>query len=159
MFFDFCPYSTSIDPIFRGPNRQQIANKKIRRATLASLAAARAAPAVAPTLPEDRAASAMERKRWGECFADIMDNVKELNGLRNAFTGEPLAFIAKCEPKDRSTNGNMVLEKIVPTPPGSAIPTVASQMVDMDAIDTKTSMKLTVCDKGGYPIKIDEFEF
>jgi hypothetical protein len=108
---------------------------------------------------ENCAASAMERKRWGECFTAIMDNVKELNGLRNAFTGEPLAFIAKCDPKDRSTNGNMVLEKIVPTPAGSAIPMVASQMVDMDAIDTKISMKLTVCDKGGYPIKIDEFEF
>jgi hypothetical protein len=108
---------------------------------------------------ENCAASAMERKRWGECFGSIMENVKELNGLRNAFTGEPLTFIAKCDPKDSSTNGNMVLEKIVPTPPGSAIPTVASQMLDIDAIDTKTSLKLTVCDKGGYAIKVDEFEF
>jgi hypothetical protein len=36
---------------------------------------------------------------------------------------------------------------------------VASQLTDMDAIDTKMSLKLTVCDKGGYPIKVDEFEF
>jgi len=31
--------------------------------------------------------------------------------------------------------------------------------VDIDAIDTKIALRLTVCDKGGYPIKVDEFEF
>ena len=108
---------------------------------------------------ESCAASAMGRRRWGDCFNEIMESVKELNGLKNAFTGESVAFIAKCDPKDRSTIGSMILEKIVPTPPGSAVPTVASQLVEMDAIDTKVALKLTVCDKGGYPIKVDEFEF
>jgi hypothetical protein len=117
-----------------------------------------------PRLQEDFAlesctASAMERRRWGDCFTEIMDNVKELKSLSNAFTGEPIAFIAKCTPKDRSTIGNLVLEKIVPTPLGSAVSTVASQLVEMDAIDTKLTLKITVCDKGGYPIKVDEFEF
>ena len=108
---------------------------------------------------ESCAASAMERRRWGDCVNDIMENVKELKGLKNAFTDEPVAFIAKCDPKDRSTIGSIILEKIVPTPPGSAVAVVASQLVEMDAIDTKVSLKLTVCDKGGYPIKVDEFEF
>jgi len=36
---------------------------------------------------------------------------------------------------------------------------VASQLVDTDPIDTKLNLKLTVCDKGGYAIKVDEFEF
>lgn len=108
---------------------------------------------------ESCAASAMERRRWGDCYNDILENVKELKSLKNAFSDEPLAFIAKCDPKDKSTVGNIILEKIVPTPPGSAIPTVASQLVEMDAIDTKVALKVTVCDKGGYPIKVDEFEF
>jgi hypothetical protein len=108
---------------------------------------------------ESCAASAMERRRWGDCYTEIMDNVKELKDLKNAFTDEPLLFIAKCDPKDHTTVGNMILEKIVPTPPGSAVPTVASQLVEMDAIDTKVALKMTVCDKGGYPIKVDEFEF
>lgn len=108
---------------------------------------------------ESCAASAMERRRWGDCYTEIMDNVKELKNLKNAFTDEPLVFIAKCDPKDHATIGNMILEKIVPTPAGSAVPTVASQLVDMDAIDTKVALKMTVCDKGGYPIKVDEFEF
>ena len=108
---------------------------------------------------ESCAASAMERRRWGDCYNDIMENVKELSSLKNAFTGEPLAFIEKCDPKNSATVGNIILEKIVPTPPGSAIATVASQLVEMDAIDTKVALKMTVCDKGGYPIKVDEFEF
>ena len=108
---------------------------------------------------ESCAASAMERRRWGDCYNDILENVKELKGLKNAFTGEPVAFIAKCDPKDHATVGNIILEKIVPTSPGSAIATVASQLVEMDAIDTKIALKMTVCDKGGYPIKVDEFEF
>ncbi|MFM8919986.1 MAG: hypothetical protein ACKOEU_08205 [Limnohabitans sp.] len=108
---------------------------------------------------ESCATSAMERRRWGDCYNDILENVKEIKVLKNAFTGESLTFIAKCDPKDRSTIGNISLEKIVPTPPGSAVPTVASQLVDIDAIDTKIALKVTVCDKGGYPIKVDEFEF
>ena len=32
-------------------------------------------------------------------------------------------------------------------------------LVDIDAIDSKINLKLTVCDKGGYAIKVDEFEF
>ena len=104
-------------------------------------------------------ASADERRRWGDCFEAILQNVKELQNQSNAFTGQPLEFIAKCDPRDRSTVGSIVLEKIVPTPPGSAIATITSQLLSPDAIDTKITLKLTVCDKGGYPIKVDELEF
>jgi hypothetical protein len=107
---------------------------------------------------ESCAASAEERRRWGDCQNEILANVKELN-LINPFTNQPVVFVAKCVPKDFSTVGGIFLEKLVPTPPGSAIPTIASQMTDMDPIDTKVALKMTVCDKGGYPIKVDEFEF
>ena len=108
---------------------------------------------------ESCSASADERRRWGDCFEAILENVKELQNQSNAFTGQPIEFIAKCDPKDRATAGSIVLEKNVPTPPGSAIPLTTSQLVSMDAIDTKILLKLTVCDKGGYPIKVDELEF
>jgi hypothetical protein len=103
--------------------------------------------------------SAEERRRWGDCYSEIMEKVKELNSLSNPFSKGPVQFVAKCVAKDNSTVGGIFLEKIVPTPPGSAIPAVASQLVDIDAIDTKIALRLTVCDKGGYPIKVDEFEF
>jgi hypothetical protein len=108
---------------------------------------------------ESCAFNAEERRRWGDCMAEILENVTELRELKNPVNHQPVAFVAKCVPKDPSTFGAIFLEKNVPTAPGSAIPAVASQLTDMDPIDTKMALKLTVCDKGGYPIKVDEFEF
>jgi hypothetical protein len=108
---------------------------------------------------ENCAASETERKRWGDCFKELTEKVAPLNNLTNPFTNAPVHFVAKCDPKDRSTIGAIFLEKLVTTPLGSAIPVVASQLVDTDPIDTKLSLKLTVCDKGGYANKVDEFEF
>jgi hypothetical protein len=105
------------------------------------------------------AASDMERKLWGDCFKELTQKVAPLNNLTNPFLNVPVHFVAKCDPKDRSTVGGIFLEKLMATPMGSAIPVVASQLVDTDPIDTKLSLKLTVCDKGGYPVKVDEFEF
>ncbi|NDE26044.1 MAG: hypothetical protein EB002_13605, partial [Betaproteobacteria bacterium] len=104
-------------------------------------------------------ASDTERRRWGECVKELSESVEPLNKLINPFTNKPVQFVAKCDPKDPLTIGGIFLEKLVPTPPGSAIPVVASQLVEMDAIDTKINLKITVCDKGGYSIKVDEFEF
>ena len=108
---------------------------------------------------ENCAASETERKRWGDCFKELTEKVAPLNNLINPFTNVPVHFVGKCDPKDRSTIGAIFLEKLVTTPMGSAVPVVASQLVDNDPIDTKLTLKLTVCDKGGYPIKVDEFEF
>ena len=108
---------------------------------------------------ENCAASETERKRWGDCFRELTEKVPPLNNLTNPFLNGPVHFVAKCDPKDRSTIGTIFLEKLVATPLGSAIPVVASQLVDTDPIDIKLTLKLTVCDKGGYPIKVDEFEF
>ena len=104
-------------------------------------------------------ASDAERRRWGDCFKELSESTEPLNKLINPFTNKPVQFVAKCDPKDPQTIGGIFIEKLVPTPAGSAIPVVASQLVDMDPIDTKINLKLTVCDKGGYAIKVDEFEF
>jgi hypothetical protein len=108
---------------------------------------------------ENCAASESERKRWGDCFKELTEKVAPLNNLTNPFLNVPVHFVAKCDPKDRSTIGAIFIENLVATPPGSAVPVVASQLVDTDPIDTKLTLKLAVCDKGGYPIKVDEFEF
>ena len=104
-------------------------------------------------------ASDAERRRWGDCFKELSESTEPLNKLINPFTNKPVQFVAKCDPKDPQTIGGIFIEKLVPTPAGSAIPVVASQLVDIDPIDTKINLKLTVCDKGGYAIKVDEFEF
>ena len=95
---------------------------------------------------------------WGACYAYIMEKT-ELKDQINPYFNETPKFLAKCDPADRTVMGGFVLEDLMPTPPGSATPFVASQLVDTDAIDYKMQLRLSVCDKGGYAIKVAEFEF
>jgi len=95
---------------------------------------------------------------WGACFAYLM-NETAFKDMINPFTNEPPQFIAACNPADHSLAGQIVLEKLTPTPPGSAVPIINSQLVDTDPIDQKIQVRLSVCDKGAYAIKISEFEY
>ena len=95
---------------------------------------------------------------WGACLDYIMKNT-ELKNQTNTFFNEPPKLLEKCIPTDTSTAGAIILEDLMPTPPGSAIPFVGSQLVEADPIDYKMQLRLSVCDKGGYPIKVAEFEF
>ena len=95
---------------------------------------------------------------WGACFQYLMTQT-ELKNLVNPFFNEPLNFIAACNPDDESLMGAVVLEKMVTTPPGSAVPVINSQLVDSDPIDQKMQLRVSICDKGSYAIKIAEFEF
>ena len=79
--------------------------------------------------------------------------------MLNPFTEEAPQFVAACVPTDTSLPGMFVVEKLVPTPPGSAVPIINSQLVDADPIDQKIQVRVSVCDKGSYAIKIAEFEF
>ena len=95
---------------------------------------------------------------WGVCLAYIMANT-ELKDQINTFFNRTPHFVAACDPKDRTLMGAILLEDLMPTPPGSATPYVASQLEETDAIDYKMQLRLSVCDKGGYAIKVAEFEF
>jgi hypothetical protein len=95
---------------------------------------------------------------WGACLAHIMANT-ELKDQVNTFFNKPPHFVAACDPKDRTLMGALLLEDLMPTPPGSATPFVASQLLETDSIDYKMQLRLSVCDKGGYAIKVADFEF
>ena len=95
---------------------------------------------------------------WGACFAYAMSKT-ELKDQINPFFNATPQFLAKCDPADRTVMGGFVIEDLMPTPAGSATPFVATQLVDTDPIDYKMQLRLSVCDKGGYAIKIAEFEF
>lgn len=95
---------------------------------------------------------------WGPCFAYIMTQTK-LKDLSNSFFDSPPKQIAQCDTSDRTVMGAIVLENLVATPVGSAIPFVISPLTEATAIDTKLLLRMSVCDKGGYSIKISEFDF
>lgn len=95
---------------------------------------------------------------WGACLAHILANT-DLKEQINPFFNAAPHFVAACDPKDRTLMGAILLEDLMPTPPGSATPFVASQLVETDAIDYKMQLRLSVCDKGGAAIKVADFEF
>lgn len=95
---------------------------------------------------------------WGEC-ASYIKTQTPLKGLVNTFFDKPPELIAACNKEDRSTTGAIVIENLVATPPGSAVPVIVKPLADEDLITSKLQLRVTICDKGGYPIKVSEFEF
>lgn len=99
------------------------------------------------------------RRPWKACFEALMAPGGPMADQVNLFTGAVPLQAAKCEPTDRKIIGAIVIEKVTPTPPGSAVPTVATPLAPSDNIWEKGRVRVTVCDKGGYPIPISEVDF
>jgi len=95
---------------------------------------------------------------WGECAAYIKTQTS-LKSLVNTFFDKPPELIAACNKEDRSTTGAIVIENMVATPPGSAVPFIVKPLINEDLITSKLQLRISVCDKGGYSIKVSEFEF
>ena len=122
-------------------------------------AAEPAAAAASEAVPAPvQAVKVAAKSTWGACVDELLTKT-ELKNMRNPFLGQMPKFVTECSSSDRSVIGAIRLEKIVATPPGSAVPTVKSELARADAISEKIKIAITVCDKGGYPIKIDEFDF
>ncbi len=104
-------------------------------------------------------ATAKAPNTWGDCLEAILKE-SNMKALDNPFReGITLDFAPACNPDDRSLAGNIVIEKITATPPGSAIPTIISPITPDVVIDQKIQVRLSVCDKGAYAVKVAEFEF
>ena len=95
---------------------------------------------------------------WGACL-EYLQSASELKGLVNSFFNQPLHVVEKCDKSDLSTRGAISFNNLVATPAGSAVPLVVNPLKDDDAIDGKLQIRVIVCDKGGYPIKVGELEF
>ena len=107
----------------------------------------------------DKAATAKAPNTWGGCLDAILVQTT-MKTLDNPFReGIALDFAPACNPDDRSLAGNIVIEKITPTPPGSAIPNIISPITPDVVIDQKIQVRVSVCDKGAYAVKVAEFEF
>ena len=107
----------------------------------------------------DKAATAKAPNTWGGCLDAILVQTT-MKTLDNPFRdGIALDFAPACNPDDRSLAGNIVIEKITPTPPGSAIPHIVSALTSDVVIDQKIQVRVSVCDKGAYAVKVAEFEF
>ena len=114
---------------------------------------------VKPTKPEEEAsADTPAPGTWGACLA-YLQTQSDLKNLVNTFFNKPVHVVEKCDKTDMSTRGAIFFNNLVPTPPGSAVPMVVNPLTPADAIDSKLQIRIIVCDKGGYPIKVGEVEF
>lgn len=95
---------------------------------------------------------------WGRCFEALTRDAGALAHLRNPFFESPMIYAAKCEPGNLKLKGALVFEKNTPTPPGSAVGSVVSPLVDADPVGGPFQVRITVCDKSAYPIVIGETE-
>ena len=107
---------------------------------------------------EDAAPALAAKPTWGACVDELLTKT-ELKNMRNPFVGQMPKFVTECSASDRSVAGGIDLDKITATPSGSAVATVKSDLVRTDAISEKIKIAVTICDRGGYPIKIEEIDF
>jgi hypothetical protein len=75
-----------------------------------------------------------DTQTWASCMEVLTRDKGALAHLRNPFFESPMIFAAKCEPGNRKLTGALVFEKITPTPPGSAVASVVSPLVDADPV-------------------------
>ena len=96
---------------------------------------------------------------WADCLPQLVGFTGPLSDMRNPFTQQALTFAAKCDPSNKSLAGALVIERLVPTPPGSAVPVYPLPLTDRDATDQKMQLRVTACDQGAYPGKATEVTF
>lgn len=96
---------------------------------------------------------------WADCLPKLMGSASHLADMRNPFTEQALVFAGKCDPSNKSLAGALVIEKLVPAPPGSAVAFYPSPLTDRDAIDQKMQLRVTACDQGAYPSQATEVAF
>jgi hypothetical protein len=137
-----------------GPAAAALPDKKAVAATAAATVAATATATATATA----AAPSPAAGSWGACLAQLLLD-SSFKDMRNPFTGQAPRHIGTCVSSDISLAGAIDIDKSVATPAGSAMPFVKSNLVSTDSIKEKLHLSITVCDKGGYPIKITDVEF
>ena len=85
---------------------------------------------------------------WADCLPGLLEDGGPLSHLRNPFTAQVPVFAAKCEPGKKALAGALVIEKLTPMPPGSAVPFYASPLAGPDTIEQKKQLRVSACDQG-----------
>jgi hypothetical protein len=142
----FVPLATSTQPTATAPQSQTDAVDDIKPEAMFPVLKVAPPPAPVP-------------RTWGPCLKAISTQGGPLADTLNPFSQKPIALVAKCDMANRALAGAMALEKTIPTPPGSAVPFISSPLTESDSIEQKLQIRITMCDKGAYPIRIAELEF
>ena len=140
------------------PEQEAVGSAKPDAATPSAPTPATSASAEEPK-SADSANGQNVARNWGECLRYLTGEQGPWAQLKNPFNDQAITFIEKCDPTNHDIPGFIVLESINPTPPGSAVPSYTNALASSDAIDKKMLLRVTICDKGSYPIPIADIEF
>lgn len=104
--------------------------------------------------PADKAAPAKAGITWQSCRDALGREGGPLHGYVNPFSDEYAVFNEKCDRKNIATRGAIIVEEAQKVPPGQ--PAVYSPMLDERPLEKELAFRVTICDKGSFPIKIGE---
>ena len=91
-------------------------------------------------------------KTWEGCRAALIGEKGPLNGAKNPFDAVLPVIGAKCDRADLNTRGLVVVEKGTPAPPAMNF----GPFEDSDTISKDLPLRIMVCDKGAYALKVAE---
>ncbi len=104
--------------------------------------------------PVEKTASTSVAKTWQTCREALALEGGPLYGYVNPFGEENPLFNEKCDRKNISTRGAIIVEESLKVPPGQ--PAAFAPMQDGRLLEKDLAFRVTICDKGSFPIKIGE---
>lgn len=113
---------------------------------------------VAASVPASDGSStdSADRRIWAVCRQALLGQGGALSGLVNPFNSQHPVLGAKCERKQPSARGIVVVEKGTPSAPGLPPSTAWAPLPDEEPLQRGLMLRVQVCDGGGYPIRIAE---
>lgn len=104
--------------------------------------------------PEDQSAAVKTGSAWQTCRDALALEGGPLHGYINPFSAEFPVFSEKCDRKNIATRGAIIVEESLKVPPGQTAKFVPMQAGRL--LENGLAVRVTICDKGSYPIKIGE---
>ena len=95
-------------------------------------------------------------KTWEGCQAALLSEKGPLGSAKNPFDAAQPVLGAKCDRSDLSTRGLVVVEKGTPAPPGAPPAISFGPMENGEKLSKDLPLRILVCDKGAYALKVAE---
>ena len=149
------PAATASTPAASGAPAEQAASGAEAHAADSAASAAGAAPAAVSAAPAAPAASAPP-STWAKCKQALASPGGPLAEAVNTFNPKESVLGVKCERDKPLTRGQVVVEKGTSPPPGIPGSVTYAAIEDTEPMVKGLMLKIIVCDKGSYPIKVSE---
>ena len=155
---DSASHSASAAAAHEAQEGSSAASSAESSAGTASAAPAAPAASAAVVLAATSAASAasVPAPTWGKCRQALLAKGGPLAEAKNPFNPKESVLGTKCERDKPLTRGQVVVEKGTSPPAGISGSVTYGAIEDSEPMVKGLMLKILVCDKGSYPIKVAE---